>query len=130
MNIIIPMGGRGERFKKEGYNCPKGLIEVCGKPMIMSVIDELELSDEDRLYVGVFDVDYKDLGEKLRERYPGKYIEVVKLSYQTRGALETLMCVLNVVGNHILKSRSDRRSRGVVRFIIYGYVGKCWRKAE
>ena len=26
MNIIIPLGGKGERFKNIGYNNPKSLI--------------------------------------------------------------------------------------------------------
>ena len=28
MNIIIPLGGKGERFQKEGYLDPKPLIKV------------------------------------------------------------------------------------------------------
>jgi NDP-sugar pyrophosphorylase family protein len=34
MNIIIPIGGIGQRFKDEGYLLPKPLINVLGKPMI------------------------------------------------------------------------------------------------
>jgi NDP-sugar pyrophosphorylase family protein len=30
MNIIIPIGGIGERFKKESYNQPKPLIKILG----------------------------------------------------------------------------------------------------
>ena len=37
--IIIPMSGFGERFRKVGYQIPKPLIEVAGKPMIAHVID-------------------------------------------------------------------------------------------
>ncbi len=39
MQIIIPMSGFGERFKRAGYNVPKPLIEVDGKPIIAHVID-------------------------------------------------------------------------------------------
>ena len=28
MNIIIPIGGIGQRFKEEGYDMPKPLINV------------------------------------------------------------------------------------------------------
>ena len=31
MNIIIPLGGKGERFFKEGYNFPKPLIQIYDK---------------------------------------------------------------------------------------------------
>ncbi|MBR0749947.1 hypothetical protein JQ582_39160 [Bradyrhizobium japonicum] len=39
MQIIIPMSGFGERFRRAGYNLPKPLIEVEGKPIIAHVID-------------------------------------------------------------------------------------------
>ncbi len=32
INLIMPMGGRGSRFGKMGYNQPKPLIEIKGKP--------------------------------------------------------------------------------------------------
>ena len=39
MQIVIPMSGFGERFRKAGYTIPKPLIEVEGKPIIAHVID-------------------------------------------------------------------------------------------
>lgn len=39
MQIIIPMSGFGERFRRAGYEVPKPLIEIYGKPMIAYVID-------------------------------------------------------------------------------------------
>ncbi|MFZ6765487.1 sugar phosphate nucleotidyltransferase [Undibacterium sp. Di26W] len=39
MQIVIPMSGFGERFRKAGYTVPKPLIEVDGKPIIAYVID-------------------------------------------------------------------------------------------
>jgi NDP-sugar pyrophosphorylase family protein len=39
MQIIIPMSGFGERFKRAGYDVPKPLIEVNGKPIIEYIID-------------------------------------------------------------------------------------------
>ncbi len=39
MQIIIPMSGFGERFRNAGYNIPKPLIIVEGKPIIAHVID-------------------------------------------------------------------------------------------
>lgn len=39
MQIIIPMSGFGERFRKAGYAVPKPLIEIDGKPIIAHVID-------------------------------------------------------------------------------------------
>ena len=39
MQIVIPMSGFGERFRKAGYDVPKPLIEIDGKPIISHVID-------------------------------------------------------------------------------------------
>ncbi len=39
MQIIIPMSGVGERFRKAGYTVPKPLIEIEGKPIIAHVIE-------------------------------------------------------------------------------------------
>jgi NDP-sugar pyrophosphorylase family protein len=39
MQIVIPMSGFGERFRRAGYVVPKPLIEVDGKPIISHVID-------------------------------------------------------------------------------------------
>ena len=39
MQIVIPMSGFGERFRRDGYSVPKPLIEVDGKPIIQHVIE-------------------------------------------------------------------------------------------
>lgn len=32
LNVIMPMGGGGTRFGNHGFNVPKPLIEIYGKP--------------------------------------------------------------------------------------------------
>ena len=39
LQIVIPMSGFGERFRKAGYDVPKPLIEIDGKPIIAHVLD-------------------------------------------------------------------------------------------
>lgn len=39
MQIIVPMSGFGERFRRAGYAVPKPLIEIEGKPIVAHVID-------------------------------------------------------------------------------------------
>lgn len=41
LNIVIPLAGRGSRFVGAGYEKPKPFIDVCGKPMIQRVIENL-----------------------------------------------------------------------------------------
>jgi NDP-sugar pyrophosphorylase family protein len=46
MKILIPMAGEGSRFAKEGYQFPKPLIDVNGKPMIQRVVENLDFNAE------------------------------------------------------------------------------------
>lgn len=39
MQVVIPMSGFGERFRRAGYTVPKPLIEIEGKPIIAHVLD-------------------------------------------------------------------------------------------
>lgn len=39
MQIVVPMSGFGERFRRAGYQVPKPLIEIDGRPIIGHVID-------------------------------------------------------------------------------------------
>lgn len=46
MKILIPMAGEGSRFAKEGYQLPKPLVDVDGKPMIQRVVENLNFDAE------------------------------------------------------------------------------------
>ncbi|MDG2535761.1 NTP transferase domain-containing protein [Sphingomonas sp. HITSZ_GF] len=50
MQIVIPMSGFGERFRRAGYAVPKPLIEVDGKPIIAHVVD-LFPGDHDFIFI-------------------------------------------------------------------------------
>lgn len=39
MQIVVPMSGFGERFRRAGYTVPKPLIEIDGKPIVGHVIE-------------------------------------------------------------------------------------------
>ena len=41
MNIIIPLGGKGERFKNNGYNNPKPLINIAGKAIVERLVEDI-----------------------------------------------------------------------------------------
>jgi HAD superfamily hydrolase (TIGR01509 family) len=43
LNVLIPMAGAGSRFAQMGYTFPKPLIEVNGKPMIQTVVENLNI---------------------------------------------------------------------------------------
>lgn len=50
MQIIVPMSGFGERFRRAGYELPKPLIEIDGKPIIAHVIEMFD-ADADFLFI-------------------------------------------------------------------------------
>ena len=51
LTVMIPLGGIGSRFQKEGYSKPKPFISVLGKPMILWVLNSLKLGPKDTLVV-------------------------------------------------------------------------------
>ena len=64
MNVLIPCAGLGNRFKNAGYDTPKPLIDVCGKPMIQRVVENIGnighytlvvLNDQELIYRNVLD---------------------------------------------------------------------------
>jgi HAD superfamily hydrolase (TIGR01509 family) len=43
LNVLIPMAGAGSRFETAGYTFPKPLIDICGRPMIQVVVENLNI---------------------------------------------------------------------------------------
>jgi NDP-sugar pyrophosphorylase family protein len=86
MNIIIPIGGKGERFLKNGYKEPKPLIRILGKPMIFYVLDNLHISNKDSVFI----IYYKNdaLKNTIAEKYSN--INFIEIGFQTKGASETI----------------------------------------
>ena len=92
MNIIIPIGGKGERFYKQGYTEPKPLIDILGKPMILHVLDNLfwfnSIVEQDNIFIIYYNVDSQLFENTIRQKYPKIYF--IELTEQTRGASETI----------------------------------------
>jgi HAD superfamily hydrolase (TIGR01509 family) len=89
MNIIFPIGGKGERFFKEGYTKPKPLIPILEKTMIETVIDNIFFNPEDRVFI-IYQKDLDDFGfrDLIESKYPR--IHLIKMDQHTKGAVETL----------------------------------------
>lgn len=89
MNIILPIGGKGERFFKEGYLKPKPLIPVFSKTMIETVIDNLTFVKEDNIFI-IYQKDLDNFGfrDLIESKYP--FIHLIKMDHYTKGAVETL----------------------------------------
>jgi len=100
MNIIIPIGGIGQRFKDEDYLMPKPLINVLGKSMIYRVIDNLNIDNNDTIYI-VYNNHLKEFNfeDLISFYFPNKDIKFISLDYVTKGATETVLSCLNTLDN-------------------------------
>lgn len=92
LNVIIPLGGIGSRFQKEGYRFPKPLINIVGKPMICWLIERLSLRKTDTLWIAVNDSVEQEfqLTQLMRKWFPNLDVRLVYLHYLTKGATETV----------------------------------------
>lgn len=97
MQIIIPMSGFGERFRRAGYTVPKPLIEIDGKPIIAHVIDMfpgeqniLFICNEDHLNCS----DY-DMREVLRRYCPSG--QVVGIAAHKLGPIHAVQQVAHLI---------------------------------
>ena len=98
MNIIIPLGGKGERFKNKGYKQPKPLIPIFNKPMIFYVLDNLQLTPEDNVYIFYYNLTgFGSFDTEIHKKYPN--VHLFRLQKQTIGAAETIMLGLESVMN-------------------------------
>lgn len=91
LNIVIPMAGRGSRFVDKGYEQPKPLIEVHGRPMIQLVIENIRPSCEHRFVFLCRNEHLREhaLGEQLERWAPG--CVVIGIDQVTEGAACTVL---------------------------------------
>ncbi len=87
MNIIIPLGGKGERFSRCGYSLPKPLIKVLHKEMIFHVLDNLNFSEDDRVFI-IHSSNLNNFSNIILTKY--QQITLIPLHYETSGAVETI----------------------------------------
>jgi HAD superfamily hydrolase (TIGR01509 family) len=96
MNIIIPLGGKGERFLKEGYSMPKPLINVLNKDMIFWVLDNLSFHIDDKLFILYSaELDQHKFTDVVHSKY--NHIVCIPISFQTSGAVETVSVGINTI---------------------------------
>ena len=95
MIIIIPLGGTGQRFKKNNYTLPKSLIKIFGKPIINYLLDSLDLEDVDFIYIP-YNKEYipYSFENNLKRLYPNINFKFCQLTENTRGAADTLNIAL------------------------------------
>lgn len=111
MQILIPMAGEGSRFSKEGYQFPKPLIDVAGKPMIQRVVENLQFynanyiflvrSEHMRKYSGLMNTLYQITNKKCN---------IIEVDELTEGAACTALLARDLINNDqdLLIANSDQ----------------------
>ncbi len=100
LNIVVPMAGRGSRFQKEGYELPKPLIPVLGKPMIQVVINNLRSKQPHRfIFICLQEhLEKYNVAEKLKT-WAGTGTEIVTVDQVTEGAACTVLLAKKFIDN-------------------------------
>lgn len=92
LNIVIPMAGRGSRFAQAGFQIPKPLIPVGGRPMIQWIIENIRPARAHRfifLCLAEHLEIYPEVPEELRRLCPG--CDIVSVPGVTQGAACTVL---------------------------------------
>ena len=103
MKIVIPMAGRGFRFKKEGFKGPKPLIPVAGKPMIQWAVESVKrtvpVSGKDFIFVLLKEHEEEySIGKKMTEWVPGS--QQLLIDDVTEGAAATVFLTKDLVDSN------------------------------
>ena len=96
MHLIMPMGGAGTRFFDKGFECPKPLLELLGKPFFywatQSVLKTIPV--ESLTFVVLQEhVDRFSIDARIREFYP--HSRIVVLPQVLKGAVLTCLAGLD-----------------------------------
>ena len=112
-NIVLPMAGKGSRFRQQGYTDSKPFIDVNGKPMIVRVIENLniEFDKNFKFIILCQKADFAEYDFSLFTKLIGHdNIEIVKLDGITEGAACTLLTAKEFIDNKVplLSFNSDQ----------------------
>jgi dTDP-glucose pyrophosphorylase len=100
INVIIPMAGAGKRFADVGYTIPKPFIPVKGKPMVQSVVENLNI---DGNYIFIIQKEHSVGGNLqifLNSIKPGCVI--IEVDELTQGPACTALLAENYIDNNPL----------------------------
>jgi NDP-sugar pyrophosphorylase family protein len=92
MIVVVPMAGRGSRYSEQGYEMPKPLITVAGKPMINWALKSLEGVVYDRIvFVALSEHETRYGIRKMLTETLGDNFELILIEEVTEGQLCTVL---------------------------------------
>jgi NDP-sugar pyrophosphorylase family protein len=127
MKILLPMAGAGKRFAECGYDKPKPLIDVMGKPMIERVIENLGYEND---YVFLVQKSHLDLyGDELRKTFSKtNSYKIVEVPGLTEGAACTALLAEDAVSpqSPLMIANTDQiMDWNRAEFYDYFYTSSC-----
>ena len=108
LNVLIPMAGAGSRFAQAGYDLPKPLIDVNGKPMIQVVVENLNI-EANYIFIAQREHEEKyNVSKVLKDIVPR--CTVVFVDGLTEGAACTSLLARNLINNSmpLVMANSDQ----------------------
>ena len=101
MNVVLLFAGSSTSFREAGYNYPKNLADVSGKPLVQSVLENLSgLLSLDARFVCLL------LREENRTFHTGSVIQlampsasILELASETSGAACSALLAVNLINN-------------------------------
>lgn len=147
MNIVMPMAGRGSRFAEVGYELPKPLIDVRGRPMYAWAMDSLPLALAKRVVFICLAEHLRDraLEADIKTRYAALDPVVIALDKVTEGQACTVLEARRYIDNDeplviynadtFSKSRLEQRLRDLPRSVdgilqVFQAPGDKWSFAR
>jgi NDP-sugar pyrophosphorylase family protein len=102
LQILMPMGGLGQRFRDAGIDTPKPLIDVNGTPMFKKALASYDSYLGEKQYIFVIREDTNDeygLADQITDILPDAKIRI--LDHNTRGAVETCMVAEDLINPNL-----------------------------
>jgi len=126
INIVIPMAGAGTRFVRSGFDKPKPLIDILGKPMIQWVVENLNVKIKHR-FIFICQAAHQEkyhLDSELKSIVSES--TVIGINGLTQGAAATVLFAADLIDNDspLLIANSDQ----YVEFNLDSFIDSIQQK--
>ena len=126
INIVIPMAGLGSRFANAGYDKPKPFIDVNGKPMIVNILENINIQNAKYILIARKEhlIQEAQLVSQIEEEFNAVFIGIDKL---TEGAACTILFARHFINNDspLLIANSDQ----IVDFNLNKFIDDCFYRS-
>ena len=132
MNIVIPMAGRGERFKNNGFEKPKPIIDVDGEPMIRAAVNSLGL-DGNYIFI-VYDYENEIYNKLIKDAIHSccKTPKIIKINYTTQGPASSVLLAKELIDNNepLLTANCDQIMKWDSKAFSNEILGSEWESGR